>query len=55
MRYILQQSLLEQEMDHDDVHEDTWQEKENQWKPFLKRMFCQPCFVTLDIQKIRKS
>ena len=34
--YILQKSLLKQEMDHDDVYEDTWEDKENEYLPYLE-------------------
>ena len=34
--YKLQESLLKQELEHDEIFEDTWEEKENEWLPYLK-------------------
>ena len=34
--YKLQPSLLKQQMDHDEIYEDTWEDKENEWLPYLK-------------------
>ena len=34
--FILQQSLLKQEMNHDETYEDTWQDREREWLPYLK-------------------
>ena len=34
--YKLQPSLLKQELEHDEVYEDTWEEKENEWLPYVK-------------------
>ena len=34
--YKLQQSLLTQEMDHDEIYENTWEDEENEWLPYLK-------------------
>ena len=35
-RYKLQESLLKQELEHDEIHEDNWEEKENEWLLYLK-------------------
>ena len=35
-RYKLQESLLKQELEHDEIFEDNWEEKENEWLPYLK-------------------
>ena len=35
-RYKLQPCLLKQELDHDEIFEDNWEEKENEWLPYLK-------------------
>ena len=34
--YKLQPCLLKQELEHDEIFEDKWEEKENQWLPYLK-------------------
>ena len=34
--YKLQPCLLKQEIEHDEIFEDNWQEKENEWLPYLK-------------------
>ena len=34
--YKLQENLLEKELEHDEIFEDTWEEKENEWLPYLK-------------------
>ena len=34
--YKLQRCLLKQEMEHDEIYEDTWEEKENEWMPYVK-------------------
>ena len=35
-RYKLQESLLEQVLEHDEIYEENWEEKENEWLPYLK-------------------
>ena len=34
--YKLQPCLLKQELEHDEIFEDDWEERENQWLPYLK-------------------
>ena len=34
--YKLQPSLLKQELEHDEIYEDTWEDKEHEWLPCLK-------------------
>ena len=34
--YKLQPCLLKQELEHDEIFEDNWEEKENEWLPYLK-------------------
>ena len=34
--YILQESLLKKELEHDEIFEDTWEERENEWLPYVK-------------------
>ena len=34
--YKLQQCLLKQELEHDEIFENNWEEKENEWLPYLK-------------------
>ena len=33
---MLQESLRKKEMEHDEIFEDNWEEKENEWLPYLK-------------------
>ena len=34
--YKLQENLPKQELEHDEIFEDNWEEKENEWLPYLK-------------------
>ena len=34
--YKLQEKLLNKELEHDEIFEDNWEEKENEWLPYLK-------------------
>ena len=34
--YKLQLSLIKQELEHDEIYKDTWEEKENEWLPYVK-------------------
>ena len=34
--YKLQKSLLKKELEHDEIYEDTWEAKENEWLPYVK-------------------
>ena len=34
--YKLQPKLLKQEMEHDEIYEDNWEDKENDWLPYFK-------------------
>ena len=34
--YKLQESLLKRELEHDEIYENTWEEKENEWLPYVK-------------------
>ena len=34
--YKLQESLLKKELEHDEIYENTWEEKENEWLPYVK-------------------
>ena len=34
--YKLQESLLKKELEHDEIYEDTWEEKENEWLPYVR-------------------
>ena len=34
--YKLQENLLKQAVEHDEIFEDIWEEKENEWLPYLK-------------------
>ena len=51
INYKLQPSLLKQEMDHDESHEDTWEKKNMNGYLILKTMCYQLLSVILDIQK----
>ena len=33
----LQESLLKKVLEHDEIHEDTWEAKENEWLPYVKK------------------
>ena len=32
----MQESLLKKELEHDEIYEDTWEAKENEWFPYVK-------------------
>ena len=34
--YKIQPNFLKQEVEHDEIYEDTWEEKENEWLPYHK-------------------
>ena len=34
--YKLQENLLKKELEHDEIFEENWEEKENEWLPYLK-------------------
>ena len=34
--YNLQKSLLKKELEHDEIFEDTWEARENEWLPYVK-------------------
>ena len=34
--YIIQECLLKQELKHNEIYEDYWEEKEDEWLPYLK-------------------
>ena len=34
--YKMQENLLKKELEHDEIFEDNWEEKENEWLPYLK-------------------
>ena len=34
--YKLQECLLKKELEHDEIYEDTWEAKENEWLPYVK-------------------
>ena len=34
--YKLQKSILKKELEHDEVYEDTWEARENEWLPYVK-------------------
>ena len=35
-RYKLQSCLLKQELEYDEIYEDTWEVRENEWLPYVK-------------------
>ena len=48
--YKLQESLLKKELEHDEIYEDTWEAKENEWLPYVKNdvlstAFCYPRYT----------
>ena len=53
--YKLQSSLLEQETDHDEIYEDTWEGKKHEWLPYLKKMCYQLLSLMLSVQRYRKD
>ena len=53
--YKLQPCLLKQELEHDEIFEDNWEEKENQRLPYLKNDVLSTAFSYLDIQKEWKN
>ena len=43
--YKLQPSLLKQELEHDEIYEKNWEEKEIEWLPYLKNDVLSTVFV----------
>ena len=35
-RYKLQESLLKKELELDEIYENTWEARENEWLPYVK-------------------
>ena len=35
--YKLQENLLKKELEHDKIYEDTWEEREDEWLPYVKK------------------
>ena len=42
--YNLQPSLLKQQMDHDEIHERTWEDEENEWSLYLENQALSTAF-----------
>ena len=42
--YKLHESLLRKELEHDEIYEDTWETKENEWLPYVKNDVLSPAF-----------
>ena len=36
VNYKIPESLLKKELEHDQIYEDTWEQKENEWLPYVK-------------------
>ena len=53
--YKLQPSSLEQEKDHDKIYEDNWEEKEDDWLPYLENDLYQQLSVMLVIVNAWKN
>ena len=43
--YKLQTSLMKQEMDHNEIYEDTWECKRREWEPYLKMDILSLAFI----------
>ena len=54
--YKLQESLLKKELEHDDIYENTWEAKENEWLPYVKNDVLSTAFCyaryTMDMEKL---
>ena len=49
--YKLPESLLKKELGHDEIYEDTWEARENEWLPYVKNdvlstVFCYAKYTT---------
>ena len=53
--YKLQSRLLKQELEHDEIYEDNWEEKESELLPYLRMTFYQLLSLSLDIVKALKK
>ena len=53
--YKLQQSLLKKELEHDEIYEDTWEARENEWLLYVKNTYYQLLSVMLDIPWVWKE
>ena len=56
--YKLQESLLKKELEHDEIYEVTWEEKENEWLPYVKNDVISTAFCyaryTMGMEEITK-
>ena len=43
--YKLQSSLIKQEMNHNEIYEDTWESKRSEWEPYLKTDILSLAFI----------
>ena len=54
--YKLHESLLKKEIEHDEIYEDTWETKENEWLPYVKNDVLSTAFCyaryTMGMEKI---
>ena len=53
--YKLHSSLLKQELDHDEIYEDTWEDKEHEWLPYLKNDLLSTAFSHARYSKGREE
>ena len=53
--YKLQPSLLKQELEHDEIYEDTWEAKESEWLPYVKNDVLSTAFRYARYTKVMKE
>ena len=56
--YKLQESLLKKELEHDEIYENNWEKKENEWLPYVKNDVLSTAFCyaryTMGMEKLTK-
>ena len=53
--YKLQPCSLKQELEHDEIYEDNWEEKENEWLPYLKNDVLSTAFSYARFAKVMEE
>ena len=53
--YKLQESFLRKDLEHDEIYEDTWEEKENKWLPYVKNDVLLTAFCYARYRMIREK
>ena len=53
--FKLPKEIIKTEMNHDEIDENNWKDKKDEWLPYIKMMFSVLLIVMLDIIKAWKK